>query len=444
MRKRFYLLFVLYWGCFAPLSTFSQPPEVFHLNNGLRVIVMCDERAPVVAMSLFYHVGSINDPLHKSGIAHFLEHMMFQGLFQDTREDFKTIVTNLGGTTGATTTFDYTNYYTIIPKKNITKLLALEADRMAQLSIADERFQKERHVVIQERLDRIEDAPSARANEIANAHFYMQNRYGRSVIGWLHEIETILPHDITSFHTRWYAPNNATIVLSGDVSVAEAKTLMAQYFSKIPQRTVPPRPQEQNPLPDFGRQTLEFVHPEFGFSTSIFYKLPASVAQTWNQYKTRLTLQLLTSMLKQKLNKVFINHFKSLHEITVQSYTAYKEATEFSVSFSIKNLKDGQAMTSVIENTLQQLTLEQNLTEDDLKQARFTLKNSFYETFSNLLDRAKEYGAFLTTGISIEDLNQWESILESITLADIQGMLKDITSPGPRLIAYLLSGEASQ
>jgi zinc protease len=224
-------------------------PQVadFRLDNGLEVIVIPDHRTPVVTHMVWYRNGSADDPVGKSGIAHFLEHLMFKGTSNHPQGEFSNIVSELGGQENAFTSLDYTAYYQRVAKEHLETMMSLEADRMTNLVLTDEVVDPERDVVLEERRMRVETDPGAQLGESLAATLFTHHPYGTPIIGWMHEIEALDREDALNFYRRFYTPENAILVVAGDVTAEEVRRLAEATYGRIPTRGSAParqRPQE--------------------------------------------------------------------------------------------------------------------------------------------------------------------------------------------------------
>ena len=237
----FYLFLCLLF--FYPFTAQAQvfEPEFFTLDNGLRAVVVSNDRAPVVTHMVWYGVGRRDEPYGKSGLAHFLEHLMFKGTPTVPDAQFSKIITSLGGRDNAFTAQDYTAYFQSIAKNHLSTVMAMEADRMTNLAITPEIVEAERKVIMAERNQRIDNDPiNAFWEDVSNVLF-VNHPYSIPVIGWAHEIEQLTYDDVIRFYKRWYAPNNATVILSGDITTDEARSLIKQHYGVIPVTDLPPR-----------------------------------------------------------------------------------------------------------------------------------------------------------------------------------------------------------
>src|ERR1700752_5049955 len=229
-----------------------QPPASFTLQHGMQVVVIPDHRTPVVTHMIWYKVGSADETPGKSGLAHFLEHLMFKGTAKHPAGEFSQTVLKVGGNENAFTSVDYTGYCQRIPRDQLGRMMEFEADRMTGLVLKDENVLPERDVVLEEYNMRVANNPDARLNEQMMAALYLNHPYGRPVIGWHHEIEKLSREDALAFYRRFYAPNNAILVIAGDVDVTEVRTLAEQTFGKVAAQPAIParriRPQEPEPV----------------------------------------------------------------------------------------------------------------------------------------------------------------------------------------------------
>ena len=218
-------------------ATFTEPVTDKTLSNGLRVIVKVDNRSPVVVSQLWYRVGSMDEVPGKTGLSHMLEHMMFKGTKTLKPGEFSKIIARNGGRENAFTTQNYTTYFQTLEKSRLPIALKLEADRMHNLQFKDEEFKHERAVVMEERRMRTEDKPEGRLYEAFLNEAYKVHPYGRPVIGSMHDIKNFTADDVRSWYHKWYLPNNATLVIVGDVKPKNVMKLAEKYFGPIPPHT---------------------------------------------------------------------------------------------------------------------------------------------------------------------------------------------------------------
>src|SRR5271169_5291010 len=238
-------------GALAQTTVTSAPPASFTLANGLQVVVIPDHRTPVVTHMIWYKVGSADETPGKSGLAHFLEHLMFKGTDRHPAGEFSQTVLRVGGNENAFTSTDYTGYFQRVPREELGKMMEFEADRMTGLVLKDENVLPERDVVLEEFNMRVANNPDARLTEQIMAALYLNHPYGRPVIGWHQEIEKLDREDALAFYQRFYAPNNAILVIAGDVDAEEVRPMVERTFGPVaPQPAIAAlrlRPQEPEP-----------------------------------------------------------------------------------------------------------------------------------------------------------------------------------------------------
>src|SRR3982074_99995 len=238
-------------GARAQTMVTSERPASFTLGNGLQVVVIPDHRTPVVTQMIWYKVGSADETPGKSGLAHFLEHLMFKGTAKHPADEFSQTVLRTGGNENAFTSTDYTGFYQRVPREQLGKMMEFEADRMTGLILKDENVLPERDVVLEEYNMRVANNPEARLSEQIMAALYLNHPYGRPSIGWRPEIENLNREDALGFYRRFYAPNNATLVIAGDVDARDVRPMAERTFGEVPPQPAIParriRPQEPTP-----------------------------------------------------------------------------------------------------------------------------------------------------------------------------------------------------
>lgn len=234
----------------TPPTRLTAPVESFQLENGMDVVVAPDRRAPVVTHMVWYRNGSADDPAGKSGIAHFLEHLMFKGTARWPAGEFSKIVAGYGGQENAFTSFDYTAYFQRVPREHLRAMMDYEADRMTGLAFEESVVGPERDVVLEERKMRVDSDPAAQLGEEFSSALFVHHPYGTPIIGWEHEIEGLSRDDAFAYYQRFYTPENAVLVVAGDTDAAEVRALAAATYGAIPARGEKPsrkRPAEPDP-----------------------------------------------------------------------------------------------------------------------------------------------------------------------------------------------------
>ncbi len=278
----------------------SSGPDVssFTLSNGLSVVVLPDHRVPVATHMIWYKNGSADDPLRQSGIAHFLEHLMFKGTERHPEGEFSKVVAALGGQENAFTSYDYTAYFQRIASDHLETMMAFEADRMANLLLEEAVVGPERDVVLEERRMRVETDPGAQLSEAMAASLFVHHPYGTPIIGWMHEIEQLSRDDALAYYQRFYTPENAILIVAGDVEEAQVRALAEKTYGQIKPRSNPPiapvrlRPREPEPC---AARHITVADPKVEQATvQRLYLVPSSITAQGNE---SFALELLSEIL---------------------------------------------------------------------------------------------------------------------------------------------------
>lgn len=255
------------------LSVAEITAQEFRLSNGMRLIVQEDKRAPTVVHMVWYRVGSMDEQSGTTGVAHVLEHMMFKGTKKLKPGEFSAKVAALGGRENAFTGKDYTAYYQQVEKSRLEQVMALEADRMQNLTMDKEEFAKEIRVVMEERRLRTDDQPLSLLFEALNATAYVAHPYKNPVVGWMNDLQNMTAADALGWYQRWYAPNNATMVVAGDVDAKRVRELAEKYYASIPAKTLPKSKPQQEPA-QTGIKRLVVKAPAENPFLVMAYKMP--------------------------------------------------------------------------------------------------------------------------------------------------------------------------
>src|SRR2546426_996319 len=265
-------------ACPTRAETVSGPDVAhFTLANGLEVVVIPDHRTPVVTHMVWYRVGAADETAGKTGLAHFLEHLMFKGTKKNPQGLFSQTVATIGGQENAFTSSDYTGYFQRVAREHLRTLMEFESDRMTGLALTDDVVKPELQVVLEEQNMRVANNPAARLDEQMEAALYLNHPYGRPVIGWRHEIEQLDREGALEFYRRFYSPNNAILVVAGDVTPEEIRTLAQEIYGKVPRvAEIKPRVRPQEPVQEAPR-TVTLADPRVTQpSLSRYYLVPSS------------------------------------------------------------------------------------------------------------------------------------------------------------------------
>ena len=253
MRPNWIAAAVLTAALATPVLAADEPTSKvadYKLPNGLELVVIPDHRAPVVTHMIWYKVGAADETPGKSGLAHFLEHLMFKGTAKNPAGHFSHVVATIGGQENAFTSNDYTAFYQRVPSENLKTVMDFEADRMTGLQLTDKVVLPERDVILEEENQRIGNNPRARLGVQIDAALYLNHPYGKPIIGWRHEMEQLSRDDAVGFYRRFYAPNNAVVVIAGDVEPNQALKFAEDTYGKVARHAnILPRQRPQEPPP---------------------------------------------------------------------------------------------------------------------------------------------------------------------------------------------------
>lgn len=402
----------------AQASLFA--PEHFTLDNGMEVVVITNRRAPVVSHMVWYRVGSADEEPGLSGLAHFFEHLMFRGT--ETLEDgaFSRIVARNGGQQNAFTSWDYTAYYQNIARDRLELVMQLEADRMVNLDISPETVYTERDVILEERRQTLENRPAARLSEAMNHALYPNHRYGIPIIGWRHEIAALDIPQVQDFYQRWYAPNNAILVVAGDISADELRPLAEEIYGRIPRgRDFPPRqrPEIAEILTDY-RVTLRDANVQ---QTQWQRRWLAPVETSAAGHEHALALQVLDQILSGDTGRFYRSLVmeQALASSAGFSYSAGRRDQGLVQVFATPRPEvEMPALEAAIEAEIIRL-LEEGVTEDETRAARETLVDQSHFLRDGLMIPARIFGLALVLGESIEDVEDWPKRIAAVTREDV-------------------------
>lgn len=418
------ILFALFVA--TALFAFNNPAQAkvfnakdFTLDNGLQVIVITNNRAPVVAHTVWYKVGAADEPQGLSGMAHYFEHLMFKGTEKIPPGEFSRIIKKLGGEHNAFTSQDYTAYYEVVATEHLEKMMEMEADRMVNLSVPKEHFDSEKKVVLEERRQRTDNNPENRFYEQMRNALYTNHPYGTPVIGWMEEIKSYEWEDVKQFYDTWYAPNNAIVVISGNVTVDEVKPMAERTYGLLKPKDLPKRIRPKIP-PAFGETLMTLKHKSIGQPTL----QQAFLAPNQHAYKHEsLALTVLQEILSGGATT------RLYKKLVVEE----KKAISVGISYSNGMLDYGTIWvygTPTKETSLAELedlihkeiknVIENGVTKTEVKEAIQRLQDGAIYARDSLRGPAMTFGNVLTAGGSIDDIEDWSDNIGTITAKDVQ------------------------
>jgi zinc protease len=433
-------------GTFAQTTVTSAPPASFTLGNGLQVVVIPDHRTPVVTQMVWYKVGSADETPGKSGLAHFLEHLMFKGTAKHPAGEFSQTVLKIGGNENAFTSTDYTGYYQRVPRDQLASMMEFEADRMTGLILKDENVLPERDVVLEEYNMRVANSPDARLNEQIMAALYLNHPYGRPVIGWHHEIEKLDREDALAFYRRFYAPNNAILVIAGDVEAAEIRPMVEKTFGQVkPQPTIPAqriRPQEPEPV---APRTVTLADPQVEQRTvKRDYLVPSAATAAAGE---SAALDVLAQLMGSGSNSYLYRALVVDRPLAVNAGAAYQgtslDATQFSISVSPRPGVEFAQVEQVVDSVISDIA-QNPVRAEDLERVKTQLIAEAIYAQDNQATLARWYGGALTTGLSIEDIRSWPERIRAVTADQVRAAAQKWLDKKRSVTGYLIKDTAQK
>ncbi len=427
-------------GALAQTTVTSDPPATFTLSNGLQVLVIPDHRTPVVTQMIWYKVGSADETPGKSGLAHFLEHLMFKGTSKHPAEEFSQTVLRVGGNENAFTSTDYTGFYQRVPREQLAKMMEFEADRMTGLILKDENVLPERDVVLEEYNMRVANNPEARLIEQIMAALYLNHPYGRPVIGWHHEIEKLDREDALAFYRRFYAPNNAILVIAGDVDAADVRPLAERTFGAVaPQPAIQARrlrPQEPEPV---APRSVTLSDPRVEQpSVKRYYLVPSTATAAPGESPA---LDVLAQLMGGGSNSYLYRALVVDRPLAVSAGAGYQgtslDATQFMISASPKPGVEFSQIEQVIDSVISDVG-QKLAPPEDLERVKTQLIAEAIYAQDNQATLARWYGGALTTGLSVEDIRSWPDRIRAVTAEQVRAAAQKWLDKNRSVTGYLI------
>jgi len=411
----------------------------FKLDNGLEVVVIPDHRAPVVTHMIWYKVGAADETPGKSGLAHFLEHLMFKGTVKNPGDTFSQDVAEIGGQENAFTTSDYTGFFQRVPREHLKEMMALEADRITGLVLTDEVVKPELNVVLEEQNMRVANNPVGRLGEQMDAALYLNNPYGRPAIGWRHEIEKLTRDDALAFYRRFYTPNNAVVIIAGDVSADEVKADAEATYGKVPQRAENnPRQHPMEPVQEAPRTvTLADSRVEQP-SVTRNYLVPSETTAKPGESEA---LDVLTSVIGSGSNSRLYRTLVVDQGIALNAGASYASTALDYAKLGVYGVpKPGVSLSQVeagIDAVLADV-IEHGVTADELVGAKNRLIAEAVYAQDNQATLARWYGAAIACGETVDMVQAWPDHVRAVTPEAVQAVARQWLDRRRSVTGYLV------
>ncbi len=388
----------------------------FKLDNGLEVVVIPDHRTPVVTHMIWYKVGSADETPGKSGLAHFLEHLMFKGTAANPAGRFSKMVAEVGGQENAFTSSDFTGYYQRVAKEHLKMLMEFEADRMTGLVLSEDEVKPELKVVLEEFNQRVANNPVARLGEQIEAAQYLNHPYGRPVIGWRPEIEALTRDDALAFYRRFYTPNNAVVVVAGDVSAEEVRKLAEETYGKVkPRAEIGPRRRPQEP-PQVAPRQVTLADPRVTQpSLQRTYLVPSDHTAKPGEAEA---LTVLTHILGTGTNSRLYQALVMERGIAVSIGAWYQSSALDSNRLGFYGTPKAGVTLQQLEDAIDEqidAVVQKGVSTEELERAKNRLIADAIYANDNQATLARWYGSALTTGSTVERVKSWPDRMRAVT-----------------------------
>ena len=415
--------------CLFASSSHARPfarPETFTLSNGLEVVVITDRRAPVVTHQLWYRVGAADEPRGHSGMAHFFEHLLFKGTRQVPRSEFSRIIARNGGEDNASTNWDYTVYYERIARDRLELVMGMEADRMRNLQLPPSLIASERDVIIEERRTRVDNSPGAVMGERMRAMLHPNHPYGTPVIGWLNEMRQ-LDHDrAIEFYRTWYAPNNAILVVAGDINAAELRPIVERTYGRLqPTRNLPARNWAQDP-PSAG--PMRIIHRDEKVRQPSFSRLyPAVSYQTAHNHEAHaldVAIEILGGSETSRLYRALVQDQRIAVSAGASANTDGIGGGSVSIGATPAEGVTPERLEAAVDSVIEQF-LRDGPTEAELTRAKSQLAAAAIYAQDSQEALANMYGSGLVRGESMDEIVNWPDDIQTVTRDQVMAAVRN-------------------
>lgn len=422
MRTKSFLILLL----MMPLTAFANAAiQEFKLDNGMKLIVQEDHRSPVVVSQVWYRAGSLDEVNGKTGVAHVLEHMMFKGTKEVKAGQFSRLIAAAGGKENAFTSTDYTCYFQQLEKSHLPLSFKLEADRMANLQLTDEEFSKEIKVVMEERRWRTDDKPQSKVNEAFQGAVYRAHPYARPVIGFMNDLENMTADDAREWYNNWYAPNNATLVVVGDVKADEVYKLAKQHFGKLKPKALPVRKPQVEPE-QIGERRVVVKAPAKLPYLLMGYHVPAlaNPDTDWEPYALEVLAGVLSGNPAARLNQRLVRDSK----LAIDASAGYDLMSRGRQSIFALDAtpSEGKTVAELEAALIQQIEMikESGVTAEELDRVKAGVIAADVYKRDSMFYQAMQIGTVETIGFPWKILEDYPNKLRAVTAEQVQAVAR--------------------
>jgi len=410
------------WAVTDPSTAMTHE---FQLSNGLKLIVREDHRAPTVAHMVWYRAGSMDEVNGRTGVAHVLEHMMFKGTNKVKSGDFSRLVAAVGGRENAFTSRDYTAYFQQVEKSKLDEVMKLEADRMSNLNFDDAEFLKEIQVVMEERRLRTEDNPTSLLYESLMATAYMTSPYRHPIVGWMNDLENMKAADARDWYRSWYKPNNATVVIAGDVDPKVILKAVEKYYGVAAAQELPERKPQLEP-PQKGIKRVLVKAPADSARLAMAWKVPKLQPGKLDDAEP-YALELLSAVLdgydNARLNRQLVKQERVVNDVGVGYDMVSRGPELFLITASMAKGKTVEQAESSIRKALKEVA-DQGILDSELKRIKVRILSDQIYKRDSIFGQAMEIGSTEIAGFSWREIDLMLEKMQTITPGQVQAVAK--------------------
>ncbi|WP_170789575.1 M16 family metallopeptidase [Ruegeria lacuscaerulensis] len=417
----------------------QEAVTTFTLENGMDVVVVEDHRAPVVQHMVWYRAGSADEPVGSSGVAHFLEHLLFKGTDTLAPGEFSATVAANGGNDNAFTSYDYTAYFQRVAADRLELMMRMEADRMRNIRLSEDDIVTERDVILEERNQRTDNNPRALFGEQMNASQYLNHRYGVPIIGWRHEMETLDMEDALSFYQTHYAPNNAILVVTGDVEPDEVKALAEKYYGVIPANPdLPERIRSQEP-PQTAARRLTFK--DARVSQPYVQRSYLAPERNAGEQEKAAALFMLAELLGGGNTSYLTEKLQFEQQKAVYTGAFYRGVSLDDTTFDLFIVPAQGVSLQEAEEAMDAAVagfIADGVNQEDLDRIKMQLRASQTYARDNVDGIGNRYGRALTSGLTVEDVQAWPDVLQAVTGEEIIAAAREVLQLETSVTGWLM------
>ncbi len=444
MRRLFSALLFASLSLLAALPAMAQvfQPTRFMLNNGLEVVLIEDHRAPIVHHMVWYKVGAADEAPGESGVAHYLEHLMFKGTPNVPAGEFSKTVARQGGRDNAFTASDYTGYFQTIARDRLDLVMRMEAERMHRLTVQEADALPELQVVLEERLSRTDNSPRGQFGEQFDAAQFLAHPYGRPIIGWAHDIKSLTLDKALAFYRTHYAPNNAVLIVAGDVSPGELRALAQKHYGMIPMRPVPPRFRPQEP-PQLAARRLTMRDARVSqASLTRSYLAPSRVAGESSHSVPLSVLAEIMSNATGQLHRKLVANDGPAGSAGGWYQALSLDPSTFVFSAAPKPGRKIEEVEAGLDAVIEAL-LRDGVSEFELATAKNVMLADAVYARDSLFGAARTFGVSLTAGLSVEQVEAWPQLVRAVTREQVHEAIRHVFDERRSVTGLLLPKEPS-